>query len=90
MPPDSPEPQTLEIDPALDLAGASAAHAALSDRLTRLDPGRSVLLELGAGRPTAPAPQLAQATRLALRARGLAADLGPRAQAALGPPPTDG
>lgn len=90
MPTDSSDPQTLEIDAGLDLGGARATHAELCAQLSAIDPHRPVRLELGAGRPTAAALQLVQATRLALRARGVTAALGPNALTALGEPLTDG
>ncbi|WP_371059966.1 hypothetical protein [Rhodosalinus sp. 5P4] len=89
MPADSPDLQILDIDAALDLSGAQSVHASLCARLADLDPGRPVRLELGEGRATAPALQLLQATRLALQARDIDPALGPRARAALGPPPRE-
>lgn len=85
MPTDSSNPQTLDIDAQLDLAGAQSTHASLCERLGSLDPARPVQLELGEGRATAPALQLLQATRLALQARDIDPGLGPRARAALRP-----
>lgn len=76
----------IVVTSALDVADAAAARDALLETAAAATPMTPATVEFDAPAPTAPALQLAAATRLSLLARDAFAGFGPRAAAALGAP----
>lgn len=71
---------------ATDVAAAAATRELLLAAVAAATPAAPATVEFDAPAPTAPALQLAAATRLSLAARGAFAGFGPLAAAALAAP----